>query len=79
MSEVLSFRIKKEEKELLSQYSKLKNIPISRFIIDCAIEKIEDEIDIQIYKEYKEKEKKGEIELRDYDDFINELKVNDEI
>lgn len=43
-------RVKLEEKKVIDNYAKINNISISDLIRNALFEKIEDEIDLDIYK-----------------------------
>ena len=43
-------RVKLDEKKVIDNYAKMNNISISDLIRNTLLEKIEDEIDLDIYK-----------------------------
>jgi uncharacterized protein (DUF1778 family) len=54
----ISLRIDEEEEKLIKEYAKAKNITISALFRNAVLEKIEDEIDLELYhaamKQHKE-------------------------
>lgn len=58
---IIQARISDEEKDLIMQYLKTKNISVSDLIRKAIIEKIEDEIDLKLYKKAMEDFKKNPI------------------
>lgn len=55
---VISLRLDEQEEKLIKEYAKAKNISVSALIRESVLEKIEDEIDLTVYRqamaEYKE-------------------------
>ncbi len=68
---VISLRLDSKEDLLIKTYAKAKNISVSELLRNAVIEKIEDEIDLQIFdaalaetkKTYTLSEAKRELEL----------------
>ena len=58
MSNIMSFRVDEAEQKLIQDFAKLHNMSASEFLRQAALDKIEDELDIQraekAYAEYKE-------------------------
>lgn len=53
MDATVTVRMDKGEKEVISDYAKLFGVSVSQFMRDCALERIEDEIDVEAYKRAK--------------------------
>ena len=54
MKEVtVTVRMSAEDKALISDYARLFGVSVSQFLRDCALERIEDEIDAKAYIEAK--------------------------
>lgn len=53
LSSTMTVRMDASEKSIISDFAKLYGISASQFLRKCALERIEDEIDIQLYKEAK--------------------------
>ncbi len=49
-TQTIQARVKVEEKKIIDNYAKMNNISVSDFIRNTLLEKIEDEIDLEIYK-----------------------------
>ena len=49
-TQTIQARVKLEEKKVIDNYAKMNNISISDLIRNTLLEKIEDEIDLDIYK-----------------------------
>ena len=45
----ISLRMDEEDEELIKEYAKTKNITVSSLIRNAVLEKIEDEIDMDLY------------------------------
>lgn len=48
---IFSLRISDNDKKVIENYAKLKGIPISELLRNSVLEKIEDEIDIDLYNQ----------------------------
>lgn len=54
----ISLRVKEEEAALIKDYARLNGQSVSEFIRSTVMERIEDEIDIKLYKEAMEEFRK---------------------
>ncbi len=54
----ISLRVKEEEAALIRDYARMNGQSVSEFIRSTVMERIEDEIDIQLYKEAMEEYRK---------------------
>ena len=70
---MISLRLEKEDERLIREYARFYGMSISEFIRKAAIERIEDEYDIEALKEYEEKKNSGELELFSHDEVWSKL------
>ena len=59
----ITIRLNSEEENTFNEYAKLHGIPLSTLFKQSLEERIEDEIDMKILKEYEEDVKNGNIEV----------------
>ncbi|HHV19762.1 MAG TPA: ribbon-helix-helix protein, CopG family [Thermoanaerobacterales bacterium] len=45
----ISLRLNNRDDELIKKYAKMKNISVSKLIRDAVIEKIEEELDVELF------------------------------
>ena len=45
----ISIRLNNRDDELIKKYAKMKNISVSKLIRDAVIEKIEEELDVELF------------------------------
>ena len=64
----LTLRLNKEEEQIFNSISGLYGGKLSTTIKQLALEKIEDEYDLQLIKDFESREKKGEVTLIEFDD-----------
>ena len=57
----ISLRVKEEEAALIKDYARLNGQSVSEFIRSTVMERIEDEIDIKLYKEAMEEYRKDPV------------------
>ena len=55
----ISLRLSEEEITLIRQYAELKNLSVSELLRQSALERIEEEIDIEMYNKALEEYKKN--------------------
>lgn len=72
---IISLRVNQEEKRILEEFSKLYNCGVSSMIKKILFEKLEEEYDLKIVKEFEEKEKNNETEFFDYEYVMKELNL----
>lgn len=70
---MISLRLKQEDENLIKRYAEFCGVSISEFMRRSAIEKIEDEYDLKLAREYEEKKRKGELEFVEYDDVWSKI------
>lgn len=58
---VIQARVSAEEEAMISKYAKVKNISVSALIRESVIERIEDEIDLELYEKAMEEYRKNPV------------------
>lgn len=53
MDATVTVRMDQTEKDAIADFARLFGVSVSQFMRDCALERIEDEIDIEAYKRAK--------------------------
>ena len=64
----LTLRLNKEEEQIFNSISGLYGGKLSTTIKQLALEKIEDEYNLQLIKDFESREEKGEVTLIEFDD-----------
>ena len=70
---MLSLRLEKEDERLIREYARFYGMTVSEFLRKAAIERIEDEYDLNALKDYERKRNNGELELYDHDEVWSKL------
>ena len=65
---MLSLRLEKEDEQLIREYARFYGMTVSEFLRKAAIERIEDEYDLNALKDYERRKNDGELELYDHDE-----------
>ena len=65
---MLSLRLEKEDERLIREYARFYGMTVSEFLRKTAIERIEDEYDLNALKDYERRKNDGELELYDHDE-----------
>ena len=52
-SETMTIRLSGDEKKLISEYAQASGVSVSEFMRSCALERIEDELDLQAWNRAK--------------------------
>lgn len=73
MSKIVSVRMNESEAELLNNAAAFYGCKVSTLLKKLAIEKLEDEYDLAIIREYEEEKKKGLVETVPAEEFFKEL------
>ena len=73
----ISLRIDKKDKETIENYAKVKGISISQLVRDSVFEKIEDEIDLELYSQAMQEYKSNPEEAVSFDEAVKELGLNE--
>ena len=75
MSAVISVRVNDNEKAILDKASAAFNCKISSLIKKLTFEKLEDEYDMRVIREYEKEIENGTLELFGFDEVVKELKA----
>ena len=70
---MLSLRLEKEDERLIREYARFYGMTVSEFLRKAAIERIEDEYDLDALKDYERRKNNGELELYDHDEVWSKL------
>ena len=73
MSAVISVRVNDQEEAVLAQASELFHCRVSSLMEKLTFEKLEDEYDLRVIKEYEKAKTDGTLELFDFNDVVKEL------
>lgn len=69
----VSVRLNKKEAKVFNEFAKLHDMPLSSLFKKVLIERIEDEIDLKVIKEYEEDLKNDNVELYNFDELAEKL------
>ena len=69
---VISLEIDEKEDRLIKEYAKAKNISVSALIRNSVLEKIEDEIDLNLYTQAMNEHKRNPQSIS-FEDMLEEL------
>ena len=75
MTSMIAIRVNDKEKKAITEVSKLNNCGISSWIKKTIFEKLEDEYDLRIIKDYEKNKGNGLIELKPIEKLFDELGV----
>jgi len=75
MSSVISVRINEKEAEILNQAAAIYGCAVSSLLKRLALEKLEDEYDMQVIKKYEEEKRKGKVKIYPIEELFEELDV----
>ncbi|WP_370847429.1 type II toxin-antitoxin system RelB family antitoxin [Dialister invisus] len=75
MSSVISVRINEKEAEILNQAAAIYGCAVSSLLKRLALEKLEDEYDMQVIKKYEEERRKGKVKIYPIEELFEELDV----
>lgn len=71
----LTIRLNEEEKRIFQSVSGLYGGKLSTTIKQLALEKLEDEYDLQLMKEYEERKERNEVEYVSFEDMKEVFEV----
>ncbi len=71
----LTIRLNKDEEKLFNSVAGLYGGKLSTAIKQLALEKIEDEYDVTLIKEFEEREDRNEVNLISFDELKEELGI----
>ena len=75
--DTVTIRLNKEEKELFENIAKMYDCSLSATIKRLAIEKIEDDIDLETIRKFEKLEKTGKLKVRPIEELWKEMDEND--
>jgi len=75
----ISLRVSEEEKAYMDSYAKTHGISLSEAIKRAFFEKLEDEYDLKLIKEYEEDLKKGNMKFYTFEETMKKLGIEDEL
>ena len=70
---MLSLRLSNEDERLIRNYARYNQLTVSEFLRMAALERIENEYDLQALKEYEERKANGEVKLYSHDEVWGDL------
>ncbi len=70
---VVNVRISEEDKDLFSKYAQFNNMTLSELFRTAVMEKIEDEYDLEVVRDYEERKERGEVEYITHEELLREL------
>ena len=70
---MLSLRLSSEDERLIRNYARYNQLTVSEFLRMAALERIENEYDLQALKEYEERKVAGEVKLYSHDEVWSHL------
>jgi hypothetical protein len=75
----VSLRVSEQEKSWMENYAKLHGVNLSDAVKSAFFEKLEDEYDLKVIKEYEEEKAKGAVKFYSLDEVVKELGLDDEL
>lgn len=72
---VVSIRLNSEERTIFENASKLYGCKLSSLIRDLALEKLEDDFDLQIFQEYEQEKNDNKLKTRPIEHLWKELEL----
>ncbi|WP_314292194.1 type II toxin-antitoxin system RelB family antitoxin [Leptotrichia massiliensis] len=69
---VISIRLNNEEENIIKNYAKAKGFSVSQLIKETLIEKIEEEYDLEVCKEYLKAKEEGTLVTIPFEEAIKE-------
>ena len=70
---MLSVRLTNEDEKLIKRYAEFNGMTVSEFVRKATIERIEDEYDLEILKEYEERRANGTLKTYSHEEVLHEL------
>ena len=70
---MLSLRLSSEDERLIRNYARYNQLTVSEFLRMAALERIENEYDLQALREYEECKAAGEVKLYRHDEVWSDL------
>ena len=75
MNQMIAIRVSSKEKELIRKVSELNNCGMSSWIKKIILEKLEDEYDLKIVKEYEKRKREKMIKLKPIEELFEKYGV----
>jgi uncharacterized protein (DUF1778 family) len=75
----VSVRVTPAEKSMIKSYAEAHGASVSDVIMDAFFTSLEDQLDVQSYKGYLERESCGDVRYKTLDEAIEECGLSDEI
>lgn len=75
MTSTVTIRLNEEERKIFDEYSKVYKGGLSTMIKQLALEKLQDEYDVQTIYHFEKGLKDGNITIRPYDELLKELGI----
>ena len=75
MMTTVTLRLNKEEQSIFEEVVDLYGGKLSTAIKQLALDKIQEEYDLQLIRDFEEREKNNEVEFITFDDFRKELNL----
>ena len=70
---MLSLRLSEEDERLIRNYARYQQLTVSEFLRMAALERIENEYDLQALKDYEERKAAGEVRFFSHDEVWSDL------
>lgn len=71
----ISIELSDEEVHLLEDIAKRKDVTVSELVRRLVMERIEDEYDLEVFREYQNKKKNGTLKTRPLAELLKELEL----
>lgn len=72
---IISLRVPEDELNIFKAYAKFNNKSLSETIRSIVLERIEDEYDMQVFKEYEKEKDNGTLKTRPINELWKELEL----
>ena len=70
---MLSLRLSNEDEQLIRNYARYNQLTVSEFLRMAALERIENEYDLEALREYEERKVSGNVRLFSHDEVWSEV------
>ena len=70
---MLSVRLTPEDERLIKRYAEFNDMTVSEFVRKATMERIEEEYDLEILKEYEDRRANGALKTYSHEEVLNEL------
>ena len=76
MNSTITIRLNEEERKVFEEYSKVYKGGVSTMIKQLALERLQDEYDLEIVAKYEKGVKDGSITIRPYEELLKETGID---